>query len=156
MTIGSQPLAQLHDIVAAPAAHWWPLAPIWYLVAALLIALVVLTATAIWRWQRRRRVRNAALRALRQPLPDINAITLVLKQDLFRLFSGQSHRCLNWTSLVFLFNRTVTGNSPTAAAPNPHPASAASLPAAPQQLCRVSATGPLLVTPCTATTEPSS
>jgi hypothetical protein len=80
MTIGSQPLAQLHDIVAAPAAHWWPLAPIWYLVAALLIALVVLTATAIWRWQRRRRVRNAALRALWQPLPDINAITLVLKR----------------------------------------------------------------------------
>lgn len=95
MIDNSQPLAELHDIVAAPAAHWWPLAPAWYVLILVLVALVSALCLAAWRWQQRRRVRNAALKALRQPLHDMNAITLVLKQACLGYFPAQQIAALS-------------------------------------------------------------
>ena len=80
MIDNSQALAELHDIVAAPAAHWWPLAPAWYAVASVALLLLALVIVKLIKFVRRRRIRNAALRALRQPLASSNAVTLVLKQ----------------------------------------------------------------------------
>jgi hypothetical protein len=88
MIDNSQPLADLHDIVAAPAAHWWPLAPAWYLLALLVLAVLISSAVVAWRWHQRRVIRNAALRALRLPLADMNAITLILKQACLGYFDA--------------------------------------------------------------------
>jgi hypothetical protein len=87
--IDQQPLAQLHDIVAAPAASWWPLAPGWYAAALVVLLIVVLTSRALWRYHQRRRLRNLAIRKLRQPLTDFNAITLTLKQACLGYFDAQ-------------------------------------------------------------------
>lgn len=87
--IDQQPLAELHDIVAAPAASWWPLAPGWYAAALLVLLMVVLSSRALWRYHQRRRLRNLALRALRLPFTDFNAITLTLKQACLGYFDPQ-------------------------------------------------------------------
>ncbi|MDX1705032.1 DUF4381 domain-containing protein [Pseudidiomarina sp.] len=80
-------LHELNDIITPPPADWWPLAPGWYLVAALAITVLVVTILLVIRRQRRRRVRNAALQHLRQQPPtSIPAVTLLLKQALLGYF----------------------------------------------------------------------
>jgi len=55
-------LQNLNDIVAPGAVPWWPLAPAWYVVAALIGgALLVLTVVWLRRWQRNRYRRHALL-----------------------------------------------------------------------------------------------
>ena len=57
-------LSNLHDIVMPPPVSWWPLAPGWYVLAALV---VVLATWLAWRVIHRRRAgayRRAALREL--------------------------------------------------------------------------------------------
>lgn len=57
-------LSRLHDIVAAPPVPWWPPAPGWYVVAALV---AVAMAAATWRWlvlRRRNAYRRRALELL--------------------------------------------------------------------------------------------
>ncbi|WP_164742375.1 DUF4381 domain-containing protein [Pseudidiomarina mangrovi] len=88
MIDSAQPLAELHDIVAAPAASWWPLAPAWYVLIVLAMVALVTSAIALNRYYQHRRVRRAALRALRQPASNFNAITLVLKQACLGYFDA--------------------------------------------------------------------
>jgi hypothetical protein len=53
-------LQNLNDIVIPEPVAWWPPAPGWYVVAALvLLALLVLTFRGIQRWQRNRYRREA-------------------------------------------------------------------------------------------------
>lgn len=80
MIDSNQALSQLHDIVAAPAAQLWPLAPGWYAVVIIGAVGLLITAMALHRFIQRRRIRDAALKALRTPLASPNAVTLVLKQ----------------------------------------------------------------------------
>lgn len=81
--IGLDAQPQLHDIVSAPAASWWPLAPGWYALAiGTSVALVVLVWWMVRNIQQRR-VRRAALtqlQRLQQQSPSLNAISLLLKQ----------------------------------------------------------------------------
>ena len=58
-------LANLHDIVLAQPISWWPLAPGWYVLAFVIVAVVLVFA---WRARRRwiaRRYRRQALLELR-------------------------------------------------------------------------------------------
>src|SRR5690554_245015 len=83
--LGLNEQPQLHDIVSAPAASWWPLAPGWY---ALALATTVLLVSLVWwllRSIRQRRARKAALRQLyalqQQPAElSLSTISLLLKQ----------------------------------------------------------------------------
>lgn len=73
--------SQLHDIVSAPAASWWPLATGWYV---LIVVLLVLTLGLAWSsyraWQGRRARRLALRQLLQQPPQSISAVSLLLKQ----------------------------------------------------------------------------
>jgi hypothetical protein len=58
-------LANLHDIVMPPPVPWWPPAPVWYVLAVVVVALVF---AIVWRARRRwlaRRYRTQALTELR-------------------------------------------------------------------------------------------
>lgn len=81
---------QLQDIVAAPAAQWWPLAPGWY---ALISAALTLVALSLWfsiRAFQRRRARRQALHQLaqlqQQPNLALHDISLLLKQAALAYF----------------------------------------------------------------------
>ena len=71
---------ELHDIVAAPAASWWPLAPGWYALVALLTLSLSALVIGLYRYLRSRRVRNYLLKQLRQPQANCQQVTLLLKQ----------------------------------------------------------------------------
>lgn len=70
---------QMHDILTPPAASWWPLAPGWYALAALVLLTTVVLTWLVVRSYRRRRVRRAALAELSPQLP-LNTTTLLLKR----------------------------------------------------------------------------
>src|SRR5690554_814208 len=86
--------AQLQDIVVAPAAHWWPLAPGWYVLIASTLVLIVLSVWALWRALKRRRARRQALwqlsRLQQQPNVALNDISLLLKQAALAYFPRAS------------------------------------------------------------------
>lgn len=83
-------LANLHDIVGAPPAPWWPPAPGWFVLAAVLVAIVVYSVLC---WQSRRRAnayRRAALAELdlltrnlnnpEQRVPSLRALPELVKR----------------------------------------------------------------------------
>jgi hypothetical protein len=66
-------LDRLHDIVAPPAAPWWPLAPGWNVLGTIVAVLILIAAVrAIHAWQQNRYRRDARreLRKLRQVAAD--------------------------------------------------------------------------------------
>ncbi|MGQ4276281.1 DUF4381 domain-containing protein [Pseudidiomarina sp. E22-M8] len=80
--------AQMHDILLPPAAGWWPLAPGWYVLAALVLTSVSLLIWLLVHSYRRRRVRRAAVAELHPQLP-LNTTTLVLKRACYGYFPHQ-------------------------------------------------------------------
>jgi flagellar biosynthesis/type III secretory pathway M-ring protein FliF/YscJ len=59
-------LDRLHDVVAPPAAPWWPPAPAWdWLLAAAVLALILLAALALRHWLRNRYRHEALLELAR-------------------------------------------------------------------------------------------
>ncbi|RUO61560.1 hypothetical protein CWI76_04745 [Pseudidiomarina marina] len=86
---------EMNDIVAAPAASWWPLAIGWYILAAVTLVTVISAMVLSVRAYRKRRPRRLALRQLRQQPPEtLSAITLLLKQA--TLAYVPHHNTLNW------------------------------------------------------------
>ena len=89
MQLDSQQV-QLQDIVIAPAAQWWPLAPGWYVLIGSVLVLVIYSVWGSIRAVKRRRARRAALQQLtalqQQPDSNINDITLLLKQAALAYF----------------------------------------------------------------------
>ena len=78
-------LARLHDIRLPPPVGWWPLAPGWWVLFALLLV-VIMVALAL-EYRRRRTVRYIALRELsglkarlaaKAPAPDVATELAVL------------------------------------------------------------------------------
>lgn len=86
--IDTSPAEQLHDILPPPAAHWWPLAPGWYVLAALIIVIIALLIWLLLRSYRQRRVRRAALAEL-HPQLTLNATTLIIKRACYGYFPQQ-------------------------------------------------------------------
>ncbi|RUO59400.1 DUF4381 domain-containing protein [Pseudidiomarina insulisalsae] len=83
--IDTPALQEMQQIIAPPAAHWWPLAPGWYLLGALVLAILLGCGYGLVASYRRRRMRRAALRQL-HPGMSINAINLLLKQTALAYF----------------------------------------------------------------------
>ncbi len=72
---------QLQDIIPAPEAHWFPLAPGWYFIAFLITTVIIFTVLYAYRAWQRRSARRIAMRTLRQQEFDsIVDINLILKQ----------------------------------------------------------------------------
>ena len=61
----SASLQNLNDIVVPAPVGWWPLAPGWYLLGAVLLVLLVILGIRQWRSWRQNRYRRAALEELR-------------------------------------------------------------------------------------------
>ena len=57
-------LQNLNDIVVPEPAAWWPLAPGWYVLAAILLALLAWLALRVWQGWRRNSYRRQALAEL--------------------------------------------------------------------------------------------
>lgn len=90
LQLDSDPLRQLHDIVAAPAASWWPLAWGWWLLLLLLGSGLVLLMRWLWqRWQRRRWQR-LGLQLLQTSATDLRSINQVLKRVCLQYFDAAS------------------------------------------------------------------
>ena len=69
--IPDEVLEQLRDIQPPPPAGFWPLAPGWWILAALVLATLATTAFLAWRRHRRRAPRREALaRLARYAVPD--------------------------------------------------------------------------------------
>ncbi|RUO41441.1 hypothetical protein CWE22_04540 [Pseudidiomarina aestuarii] len=83
----NEALAEMNDIVSAPVASWWPLAPGWYVVGTLVL---IVLAVAIWlllrRWRQRRMQRLALRELAQQPATNPAAVTALLKQALLAYF----------------------------------------------------------------------
>lgn len=75
-------LQDMQDIIAAPAASWWPLAPGWYALAATALTLVLVTSWLLYRRYQERRMQRAALQQLQQltATASIAELTHLLKQ----------------------------------------------------------------------------
>jgi len=99
------PLAQLHPLREPQLIGWWPLAPGWWLLLALL--LVVLAATAYWLW---RRYQKRAYR--RQAERQLDALRLAYQNDNdSAAFVANVNRLLKATALVVYPRRTVAAAS---------------------------------------------
>ena len=72
-------LDRLHDIVLPPAVPWWPPAPGWYLLLALILVVAAVLGGRIWQRWRANAYRRAALREL-QTLQDAPAIAELLRR----------------------------------------------------------------------------
>jgi hypothetical protein len=57
-------LQNLHDIVTPGPVGWWPLAPGWYVAAAVALGAILWLAWRMWKRWRRNRYRGQALREL--------------------------------------------------------------------------------------------
>lgn len=72
-------LDRLHDIVVPPAVPWWPPAPGWYVLFALVLMIMVVVVFWAWcRW-RANAYRREALRTL-AATPDAAAIASLLRR----------------------------------------------------------------------------
>lgn len=66
------PLANLQPLRPADALSWWPLAPGWWLLLTLLLAVAGVTGALLWRRHRRNRYRRVALQQLTRISHDFN------------------------------------------------------------------------------------
>jgi hypothetical protein len=99
------PLAQLHPLREPQLIGWWPLAPGWWLLLALL--LLVLAVTAYWLW---RRYQKRAYR--RQAERQLAALLSAYKDgDDRTAFVASVNRLLKATALVAYPRRTVAAAS---------------------------------------------
>ena len=64
-------LQNLNDIVVPGPVAWWPLAPAWYVLAAVLLAVIVMLAVHRWRNWRQNRYRRQSLTELCRKHPEI-------------------------------------------------------------------------------------
>lgn len=61
MNVPATSLDRLHDLVLPPVVPWWPLAPGWYVVIALLLVAATWMALRVWKhWQSNAYRREAA------------------------------------------------------------------------------------------------
>jgi hypothetical protein len=57
-------LDRLHDIATPPPVPWWPPAPAWYALGAIMVVLLAVLAWRVVAWRLRNRYRRAALAEL--------------------------------------------------------------------------------------------
>lgn len=99
------PLAQLHPLREPELIGWWPLAPGWWVLIALL--LLVLAATAYWLW---RRYQRRAYR--RQAERQLAALLSTYQDDAdSKAFVARVNSLLKATALVAYPRRTVAAVS---------------------------------------------
>lgn len=127
-------LDRLHDIVIPAPVPWWPPAPAWYAVIAIVLVLVAVSVWRLLAWRNRNRYRRDALRELNRlggnaPLA---AIAEVAKRAALAAFPRERVAALSGEAwLAFLDANGRTSDFTQGAgralgdaeyAPGPHPA----------------------------------
>ncbi|HEY5953361.1 MAG TPA: DUF4381 domain-containing protein [Terrimicrobiaceae bacterium] len=72
-------LDRLHDIITPPTVPWWPPAPGWYVLGAIVLLLVLVFLLRLWLRWRANAYRREALRAL-EAASDTAAISALLRR----------------------------------------------------------------------------
>jgi Domain of unknown function (DUF4381) len=72
-------LDRLHDIVTPPPIPWWPPAPGWYVLAAILLVVVLVLVLRFWLRWRANAYRREAVRALDSAV-DVATIAALLRR----------------------------------------------------------------------------
>jgi hypothetical protein len=72
-------LDRLHDIITPPAVPWWPPAPGWYVLGAIILVLLLVIVLRSWLHWRANAYRREALRAL-EAASDPAAISALLRR----------------------------------------------------------------------------
>lgn len=83
------PLSELHDIVPAESAHWWPIPwGYWVITVAVLVAIV---SAFYWRYQyqSRHRVTRAALVEIPKNQTSLSALNSVAKRAALQIWSNE-------------------------------------------------------------------
>ncbi|HEY7886305.1 MAG TPA: DUF4381 domain-containing protein [Cellvibrionaceae bacterium] len=103
----SDPLAQLHDIQLPEPVGFWPPAPLYWLLALALLALVGWGLYCLWRKRKRRQYRQQAL-ALLTTLPDeagteqLQKLNQLLKRTAINAYGEQPAALSGKAWLTFL------------------------------------------------------
>lgn len=97
-------LAQLRDIRLPEPVGWWPLAPGWW--GLLLLVVAVVMAVALWRVMRKRSIRYLALRELEQadasdPVQFATTLSVLLRRVALRKDRGiGTLKGTDWTAFL--------------------------------------------------------
>lgn len=115
----AQELAQLHDIHLPEPIGWWPLAPGWYLLALLVIAMLVTAIIFAVRYYKNGRAKRQALRLLetyrRQYQQDRNSqlnaarVSELLKRVALVYFPRSKVASLQGDAWILFLNNTAKG-----------------------------------------------
>ena len=107
----SDPLAQLRDIHLPEAVSWWPLAPGWWVLGALLVAGLAYTGHFLWQRHHAFTYRRQALQKIKQ-LPSnsqhqrITDLFVLLKRGAVRKFSFREFCCTFQAEFIAFLNQT--------------------------------------------------
>lgn len=105
----SDPLSQLRDLHAPPPIDWWPPAPGWWL----LLAIVLAVAIGAGLWYRRRRQRHAYRRHAREELDNLRrtqgasvaALNALLKRTALQIYGRDAVAHLHGDAWVAFLRR---------------------------------------------------
>ena len=107
----SDPLAQLRDIHLPEAVSWWPLAPGWWILGALLVAGLAYTGHYFWQRYHAFTYRRQALRQIKQ-LPNnsqhqrITALFALLKRVAVSAYPELNLSSLNQAEFIDFLKQT--------------------------------------------------
>jgi len=94
-------LSEMKDITLPSPVDWWPLAPGWWFLLAVVLVLFILLALTVFHHWRRNAYRRAALRELEQA-SDIATVALLLKRTALAIYPRETiasltgERWLQW------------------------------------------------------------
>jgi hypothetical protein len=116
-------LSQLRDIHSAPAVHWWPPAPGWWILALFLLGLLVWlgrSAMAQYRVQQRRKQMlawidhlNANVDPQRDPQAYLSTLNRIFKLVALRAFPGQQCAVLAGQDWLDFLTAKMKASQPT-------------------------------------------
>ncbi len=111
MNSDTSSLDNLRDIVVPSAVPWWPPAPGWWIVSAVLLVVLIVAGFHAWRVWRGNAYRRAALRELRQAV-SVGEIAEILKRTALCAYPRTDVAALSGSSWCQWLTETGGGKVP--------------------------------------------